>query len=102
MTPELPQVMEVEKTSRGQIETNINPRLQEDESSARPMEELTEIQVDPNEPSSVVKIDNGLKKKLAQQLKEFLALNQDIFTWTHADMVRIHPEVMCHRLNIDP
>ena len=66
------------------------------------MEELTEIQVDPNEPSRVVKIDKGLKKELAQQLVEFLPLNQDMFTWTHVDMVGIHPKVMCHRLNIDP
>ena len=61
-----------------------------------------EIWVDPNEPSSVVKIGKGLKKELAQQLVDFLSLNQDMFTWTYADMVEIHPEVMCHRLNIDP
>ena len=33
---------------------------------------------------------------------EFLSLNQDVFAWTHADMVGIHPKVMSHRLNIDP
>ena len=47
------------------METNIDPRLQEDESIAGPMEELTEIQVEPNESSRVVKIDKGLKKVLA-------------------------------------
>ena len=78
------------------METNIKPRLQEDELTTRPVEELIEIQVDPNKPSRVVKIDKGLKKELAQQLGEFLSLNQDVFTWTHADMVGIHPEVMCH------
>ena len=66
MAPELPQAIEVEKTSRGLMETNIEPRLQEDESTTEPMEELTKIQVDPNEPSRVVKIDKGLKKELAQ------------------------------------
>ena len=94
--------MEVETTSRGSIETNINPRLQEDESPTGPMEELTEIHVDPNEPSRVVKIGKGLKKELAQQFTEFLFLNQDVFAWTHTDMVGIHPKVMCHRLNINP
>ena len=29
-------------------------------------------------------------------------MNQDVFAWTHADMVGIHPEIMCHRLNINP
>ena len=65
MTLELPQTLEVEKTSRRPMETNIDPRLQEDESTAGPMEELTETQVDPNEPSHVVKIGKGLKKELA-------------------------------------
>ena len=58
------------------------------------MEELTEIQVDPNKPNCVVKISKGLKNELAQQFADFLSLNQDVFVWTHADMVGIHPEVM--------
>ena len=89
--------MEVEKINRGPIETNID----EDESTAGPVKKLTEIEVDPNKPSSIVKIGKGLKKELAQQLAKFLSLNQDVFAWTHTDMVRIHPEVMYHRLNID-
>ena len=48
------------------METKIDPRLQEDELTMRPMEELTEIQVDPNEPSRVVKISKELKKELSQ------------------------------------
>ena len=48
------------------METNINPRLQEDESTMGPMKELTKIQANPNEPSCVVKICKGLKKELAQ------------------------------------
>ena len=83
------------------METNIDPYLQEDESIVGPMEELTEIQVDCNEPSRVVKISKGLKKELAQQLTKFLSLNQDMFAWTHTNIVGIHPEVICHQLNID-
>ena len=67
-----------------------------------PVEELTEIQVDPSEPSLVIKIGKGLKKELAQQLIKFLSFNQDMFTWTHTDIIGIHPKVMCHRLNINP
>ena len=26
----------------------------------------------------------------------------DVFMWTHDDMVRIHPDVICLRLNISP
>ena len=60
MGPELPQDMEVEKITRGSMETNIDLCLQEDESIVRLVEELIEIQVDPNEPSRVVKIGKGL------------------------------------------
>ena len=42
------------------METNIDPRLQEEESIAGPIEVLIEIQVDFNEPSRVVKIDKDL------------------------------------------
>ena len=61
------------------METNVDPYLQKDESTAGPVKELTEIQVDPNEPSRVVKIDKGLKTELAQQFADFLSLNQDVF-----------------------
>ena len=43
VAPELPQAIEVEKTSRGPMEMNVDPLLQEDELIARPVEELTEI-----------------------------------------------------------
>ena len=47
------------------METNIDPHLQEDESTVEPVEELIKIQVEPNKPSRVVKISKGLKKELA-------------------------------------
>ena len=48
------------------METNIDPYLQEDESTVGPIEELTEIPVDTNKPSHVVKISKGLNGELAQ------------------------------------
>ena len=62
--PKLPQAIEVEKISRGLMETNIDPRLQENDSTMGPVKELIEIQVDPNEPSHAIKIIKGLKKEL--------------------------------------
>ena len=52
----LPHTMEVEKTSKWLMETNINPRLQEEESTTGLIEELIEVQVYPSEPNCVVKI----------------------------------------------
>ena len=54
------------------METNIDPYLQEEESIVRPIEELIKVQVDPSEPSHVVKIDKGLKGELMLQLTEYL------------------------------
>ena len=94
--------MEVKKTSKGPMETNIDPRLQEEESTTRPIEEMIEVQVNPSEPNYVIKIGKELKGELVQQLTEFLCQNQDAFAWIHSDMVGIHLEIMCHRLNINP
>ena len=95
-------MLEMERKSRDPMETNIDPCLKEGESTAGTIKDLVEIQVDPNEPSLVVKIGKCLSSELEQQLVDFLRRNQDVFAWTHADMVRIHPKIMCHRLNIDP
>ena len=48
------------------METNIDPHQQEDELTVEPVEKLTEIQVDPNEHSCIIKISQGLKNELAQ------------------------------------
>ena len=42
------------------METNIDPHFQEDESTTKQTKELIEVQVDPSDPSHVVKIDKGL------------------------------------------
>ena len=94
--------MEVEKTSKWLMEIDIDPRLQEHESTVGLVEEIVNVQVDLNEPSRIIKIGKGLNKEPTQQLTEFLRHNQDVFAWTRANIVRIHPEIMCHRLNIDP
>ena len=96
MGRELPRAMKVEKISRWLMEINIDPCLQKDESTTGHVKKLTEIQVNPNEPNCVAKIGKGLKKELAQQLAEFLSLNQDVFAWKHIDMVGIHSEIMYH------
>ena len=59
-------MMEVERVSKGPIETNIDPHLHEEESTTRPIEELVEIQVDPKEPSRVFKVANSLSCKLGR------------------------------------
>ena len=72
---ELPWMMEVEKVSKGPMETNIDSHLQEEESTTGPIKELIEIQMDPKEPSQVVKVSKCLSNELAQKLMDFLREN---------------------------
>ena len=58
-------MMEVEKTSKGPMETNIDLYLQEDESIVGPVEEQVDVHVDTKEPSRIIKIGKGLNKELA-------------------------------------
>ena len=72
---ELPWMMNVEKVSKGPMETNIDTCLHEEESTAGPIEELVEIQMDSKEPSRVVKVRKCLSSELAQKLTYFLRVN---------------------------
>ena len=78
--------MEAENMSKGLMQTNNNPRLQEDESSARPVKELVNVQVDPNESSHVIKIEEGQNKELDNSSRSSYAttkmcLNGRMQTW---------------------
>ena len=53
------------------MEANIDPRLQEEESTVEPIKEVIKVQVDPNELSQVVNISKGLRSEQAQHI-EFL------------------------------
>ena len=37
-----------------------------------------------------------------KELALFLKNNQDVFAWTHKDMLGINPSVMVHKLNVSP
>ena len=50
----------------------------------------------------MLKLGENLSCELKEELTCFLIVNLDVFAWTHEDMVGIHPDVMCHRLNISP
>ena len=39
---------------------------------------------------------------IRQALTTFLKENQDIFSWSHEDMLRIDPSVMVRKLNVSP
>ncbi|XP_074347670.1 uncharacterized protein LOC141686541 [Apium graveolens] len=65
-------------------------------------EDTIPILVDPNDPSKVLRISSNLSLDLREDLARFLRRNLDVFAWSHSDMIGIEPNVMCHRLNLDP
>ncbi|KAK0570714.1 hypothetical protein LWI29_005357 [Acer saccharum] len=66
------------------------------------MEELDEVSIDPDQPDHKVFIGSRLPDDIRKQLVEFLRERRNSFAWSHEDMIGINPEVMVHRLQVDP
>ena len=81
---------------------DLDPRQLEDGLKTRPVEGLVEVAVSEQEPTRVLKLGENLSHELKEELTRFLKANLDVFAWTHEDMVGIHPDIMCHHLNINP
>ncbi|KAK0572860.1 hypothetical protein LWI29_038236 [Acer saccharum] len=66
------------------------------------MEDLDEVSIDPDQPDRKVFIGSRLPDDIRKQLVEFLRERRNSFAWSHEDMIGIDPEVMVHRLQVDP
>jgi len=69
---------------------------------ASPTDKLEDIVVKDIDAERCLKLGKGLTLEVKSQLNDFLKENLDVFAWNHEDMVGIDPNVMLHRLNIDP
>lgn len=49
-----------------------------------------------------IHLGTGLQPELRYRFIEFLKFNVDCFAWSHADMIGIPPEVVVHKLILDP
>jgi hypothetical protein len=58
--------------------------------------------LDPKHPDRKTFVGSGLTEELRGNLIKFLSNNMDCFAWSHADMVGISPDVITHKLNVDP
>ena len=65
-------------------------------------EEIVPIILNPEKPDRKVYIGKGLDPNIQSQIISFLKQNEDCFAWSHADMTGINPEIISHRLNVDP
>ena len=66
------------------------------------IEELLEINLDPEDLSKTVLVGVHLTEKEKKKVVECLKRNKDVFAWSHKDIPGVDPEEAEHCLNIDP
>ncbi|KAL5559803.1 hypothetical protein UlMin_036014 [Ulmus minor] len=66
------------------------------------IKKLTEVPLFDAEPDKTCKIGSALTGQFKEDLIIFLREHRDVFAWSHEDMPGIDPNVIVHRLNIDP
>ena len=76
--------------------------IEEQRAVAEPVEGLKEILFDNSRPKQTTRINTLTSPPVCQALTTFLRENQDVFAWSHEDMLRIDPSVMMHRLRCHP
>ncbi|KAK9677257.1 hypothetical protein RND81_11G131200 [Saponaria officinalis] len=65
----------------------------------QPSEETTEVEL---APGRTVIIGGGLDPTFRQDLISLLRENKYVFAYSAAEMPGIHPDVITHRLNVNP
>ena len=69
---------------------------------AQLIEGLEEILLDNSRLDQTTRINTLASPLVRQALETFLKKNQNVFAWSHEDMLGINPSVMVHRLNVSP
>ena len=54
------------------------------------------------EPMKTTKVRMTMSSNTKKKLVQFLKENLDIFAWNHEDMLGISPEIIQHKLDVDP
>ncbi|XP_056697792.1 uncharacterized protein [Spinacia oleracea] len=65
-------------------------------------EQLDEVILDPTKPEQVVFIGCDVPDITRSELITFLKANADGFAWSHEDIPGISPDVITHKLSVDP
>ncbi|KAL0416179.1 UNVERIFIED_CONTAM: hypothetical protein Slati_3449800 [Sesamum latifolium] len=67
-----------------------------------PVEGYKEIELSPGEPNKTTRIGSQMAPELEALTIDFLGKNNNMFAWSPSDFQGINPEIIVHRLNIDP
>nr|POF25448.1 transposon ty3-i gag-pol polyprotein [Quercus suber] len=73
-----------------------------EEKEEEKMETLEMIELAEEKANKTIKIGTTLSPEMKKKLVQLLKENLDIFAWSHEDMPGISPDVIQHKLNVDP
>ncbi|KAM1656066.1 hypothetical protein ACFX2K_008255 [Malus domestica] len=79
-----------------------DPRDDSFTQQAQPAEELEKVPISRDHPDRMVNIGTTLSPPIRLALISFFKENTEVFAWSYEDMPSISPNVICHRLSIDP
>ena len=63
---------------------------------------MDDVPLTEGEQTRHLKIGSKLTEGLRRRLIDFLRSNSAYFAWSHADMPGIDPEIIMHKLQVDP
>ncbi|XP_075654059.1 uncharacterized protein LOC142624377 [Castanea sativa] len=76
--------------------------IEEQRMVAKPAEELEEVHLDDSRPERTTRIGTLASQTVRQALIVFLKENQDVFAWSHEEMLGIDPLIIIHSLKVSP
>ena len=74
----------------------------EQRSLVEPVEELEKVNLDDGLPERTTRIGILASWTIRQALMTFFRDNEDVFAWSHKDMLGIDPSIIVHKLNVSP
>ncbi|CAL8152777.1 unnamed protein product [Prunus armeniaca] len=86
--------------NQDQVE-GIRPEVYPEE-GWKPEEDIELVPLDPDKPERTARIGSRLSQEEKAELVAFLQNNKDVFAWSPSDMPGIDPQIICHRLHINP
>ena len=63
---------------------------------------LKEVELAEGQATKMTRIGTTLSPEMRARLIQFLKENLDVFAWSHEDMPSIAPEIIQHKLNVNP
>ncbi|XP_020412829.1 uncharacterized protein LOC109947303 [Prunus persica] len=86
--------------SMDQVE-GIRPEVSPEE-GWKPKEDVELVPLDPDKPERKARIGSRLSHEEKIELVALLRNNKDVFAWSPSDMPGIDPQILCHRLHVNP